>query len=247
MTGTVSDFLTLALKQSGIVGVGQIPAAEDLNDAFTFANEILALWNLQRWLIYHLTDNSLQMTGAQSYSVGIGGDFNIPRPDRIESAFLRQIEPAPQQTPIDYILGIIPSREDYNRIVLKNLTTNISQWIFYDSGWPLGDVFPYPVPSAQYELHISLKDQLTAFTSLSQTINLPPAYTPGLRFTLCCWLRPSYGLQADPQVAALAKSSLAVIRGSNTQVPLLQVPRGLTPRSGTGAGAFNIFSGSPQM
>jgi hypothetical protein len=242
VAGTVQDLLTLALKQSGILGVGQIAAPEDLNDAFTMANEILALWNAQRWMIYHLTDNALTCTGAQSYLVGPGGDFNIARPDKLESACLRQPATSGNSGPIDYQLRILPSYEDYARITLKTLTTNISNSIFYDSGYPLGTVYPWPLPSSQYELHLILKDQLTAFTSLQQTINLPPVYSPGLRFTLCTWLRPSYGLEADLQVAALARGSMAVIKSQNTQVPLLKIPRALLNRNGQ---SYSIFSDGP--
>lgn len=243
MTGTVTDLIKLALKQSGIVGVGQTPAAEDLNDAFVMLNEILAQWNRQRFLVYHLTDIHLQMTGAVSYTVGVGGDFNAPRPDRLESAFLRQINGNPN-LPIDYPLSIVPSYEDYAQITLKTLNTNISYCVFYDSGYPLGRVYPYPIPSSGYSLHLIVKDQLTAFTNLAQTIVLPPEYSAALRYTLCCWLRPSYGLDPDPQVVALAKAALQVIRGANVQIPLLSPPPGMPGMNTQGRGAFNVYSGS---
>ena|ERR1700685_1928935 len=243
MTGTVSDLITLALKDSGILGVGQSAAAEDMNDAFTKANEILAQWNRQRFIIYHLIDINLPMTGAISYTVGPGGDFNVPRPDRLEAAFLRQTSGANPVTPIDYPLSIIPSYEDYAQIALKNLNTNISYCVFYDSGWPLGKVFPYPVPSSSYALHLIVKDQLTAFTNLAQVISLPPEYSSALRYTLCCWLRPAYGLEPDPQIVALAKTAMQIIRGANVQIPLLGTPAGMPGMSAGGRGAFNVYSG----
>ena len=81
---TPVDLIRLALRDSGVNGVGQTPNAEDNNDAFTHLNMMLAQWNRKRWLIYHTIDVSLVSTGALSYSVGAGGDFNTPRPDRVE-------------------------------------------------------------------------------------------------------------------------------------------------------------------
>jgi hypothetical protein len=158
-----------------------------------------------------------------SYSVGPGGNFNVMRPDRLEAAFFRQfINSTPNQ--VDYPLEILESREDYNRIVLKTLPS-LPRYIFYDAAWPLGFVYPWPVPQAGiYEIHLTLKETLNQFASLSQAIQLPPEYEEALWTNLCLRLAPIYQMQARPEVVGLAKSSLAVIRGANTQVPRLTIP-----------------------
>lgn len=222
MTTTVNDFLTLALQDSGVLGEGQIAQAGDINNAFTRVNWIIAQWNRKRWLLYDLTDVSVTTTGAETYSIGPGQNFNTPRPDRLEDGnFLRQLNSGQQ---VDYPLQLLPSREDYNRIRLKTMGTWPSI-IFYDSNWPTGTIYAWPVPQANlYSLHILVKNQLTAFTTLVQTINLPPEYEVALSYNLQIRLRVAYRMPADPAMIALAKDALNVLRGANIQVPSMKMP-----------------------
>lgn len=221
---TVNDFLTLALIDSGVLGSGQIAQAEDIQNAFTRVNYMIAQWNRKRWLVYNLTDVSVVTTGAESYSIGPGQAFNTPRPDRLEDGcFLRQLAQSGVQQ-IDYPLELLPSHEDYNRIRLKTMGTWPSI-IFYDSNWPTGTIFAWPVPQAnQYELHILVKNQLTTFTSLTQIINLPPEYEAALSYNLQIRLRIAYRMPADPAMIAVAKDALNVIRNANIQTPTMKMP-----------------------
>ena len=52
--------------------------------------------------------------------MGTGGAVNIPRPDRLESAYVRLANGGQQ---VDYMLDIVQAREDYNEIALKQLQT----------------------------------------------------------------------------------------------------------------------------
>lgn len=236
MAVTPLDIITQALKKSGVLGVGQTPLAEDTNDAFNDLNDMIAQWARKRWLMWHLLDVPLVSTGAMSYTVGIGGNFNTPRPDRLEAAFFRQIQNG-QPNNIDYPLTLIESREEYNNIALKSLSTFPTS-IFYDAAYPLGVVYPWPVPQATiYEIHLTLKDTLSQFTTLTQPINMPDEFRAALKFNLAIRLRQAYTLPEDPVLIALAKDSLAVIRGANAQIPTLVMPSDLIR-----GGLYNVFS-----
>lgn len=234
---TPAEIVALALKHSGVIGAGQTAGPEDTNDAFTLMNMMLSQWNRKRWLVYHLIDVYAVSTGAESYSVGPAQAFNTPRPDRIESAFARQILPSTSHQ-IDYPLTILQSREDYNLITLKTMGTWPSL-VFYDSGFPLGTLKFWPLPAAgQFELHVSLKAPLTQFASLAQEIVLPPEYIPTLFYNLAARLRPAYQLGPDPTVTAMAKDSLNVIRGANAQIATMRMPNAVVGRGR----AYNVFS-----
>lgn len=240
---TVNDFLVLALTDAGILGDGQIATAGDIQNALTRVNYMIGQWNRKRWLVYNLTDVSVVTTGAESYTIGSGQEFDTPRPDRLEDGcFLRQLATGNSQQ-IDYPLQLIPSHEDYNRIRLKTMGTWPST-MFYDSNWPIGTIFAWPVPQANlYELHILVKHQLTAFTSLTQTINLPPEYEVALSYNLQVRLRVAYRMPADPVMIQLAKDSLNVIRGANVQVPTMKMP----PSVVGAQRAYNVYSDGYQM
>jgi hypothetical protein len=234
---TAAALILQAQKAAGIVGVGQSASGEDTADALFQLNAMIGQWNRKRWMIYHLIDTALTSTGAESYTVGPSGAFNIPRPDRLEGAYFRQLVSGSPNL-VDYPLGILEAREDYSRIRLKTLTT-WPQVAFYDAAYPLGSLYVYPVPQAGlFEIHILTKDTISSITNLAETYNLPPEYDAALTWNLAVRLRSAYGLPPDPVKIGLAKDALNVIRNANAQVPRLRMPRGLR----MSGGGYNIFS-----
>lgn len=223
---TMGDVLTQALKKAGILGGGQTPLAEDINDALLDAQDLLSQWQVKRWLTWNLIDTFITSTGAVSYTIGTGQNFNIARPDRIEAAFFRQlINTSPNQ--VDQTLEIIPARETYNQIALKKLTS-WPQYIFYDSSYPVGNVYVWPVPQASlFEIHLTLKVPFSTIANLSTNIVMPPEYIPAIKWNLALRLRESYQLPPSVALVKLAQESLDVIRGANVQVPLLQCDKTL--------------------
>jgi len=95
---TTGDLITFCLKLANVSGVGQTPGAQDITDGLTLLQTLMAGWQRRRWLVWDLADTSVISTGALSYTVGVGGDFNIPRPDKIDSAFARLLPSAGIQT-----------------------------------------------------------------------------------------------------------------------------------------------------
>jgi len=232
---TANDLIQLSLREAGIIGVGQTPGAEDINDSLRLLNAMMGQWSRRRWIVYHLVDVVFQATGALSYTVGPGGNFNTARPDKIESAFFRQTVQAPPNN-VDYPLVPLWSREEYNLIALKSLAS-FPQAYFYDSAWPMGFLYVWPVPNDQYEIHISVKDALQTFPTLTTEINLPPEYEEALHYNLAVRLRPLFQLPADPQIIQLAKLALNTIKNANAQIPSLQLPSDLVRGS-----QYNIYS-----
>lgn len=232
---TFADIAYQALKGAGVIGVGQIASAEDINDCLFECNAMIGEWSRKRWLVYHLIDVSKVADGSTSYTVGTGGDFNVTRPDRIESAFVRLLNGGPNQP--DYLLTIYEAREDYNKITLKSLNS-MPYIAFYDSAFPLGNLYVWPIPSNQYEIHISVKETLTQFANTASQMNFPPEYLSALRWNLAARIRPNYQLPPDPTVTAMAKNALNTLRKANTQIARLQIPSELVRNSRV----YNIYS-----
>lgn len=232
---TARDLLTLALNDAGVVGIGQTAKAEDINKAFDRLNIMIAQWRRKRWLVYRLVTTALTSTGAQSYTVGAGGDFNIARPDKLEDAFLRMLNTGPNQ--VDYPLTVLAAREDYNRVRVKSLVA-FPTYVFYDPVYPTGVLYPWPIPSATiYALHITTKQVLAAFANLSDSINLPEEYHGALLYNMALRLRVAYRLPRDEKLEDLSRDALNVIRESNAQIARLQMPGAL--RRGPG---YDVYS-----
>lgn len=269
---TAQELIEFALKASGVLGVGQTAMTEDLNDSFKALNMMLSVWNRKRWLIWHLLDAGAVCTGAQYYTVGPGKQIDIPRPDRIEAAYLRQLVGSAQTITtdpggayalqadgtagialatdgmqsnagrnIDLPMTILEAREDYARIQVKGLVS-LSRAVYYDAAYPTGALYPWPIPTASiYEIHILVKETLTQFADLASEINLPLEYKEALWSNLALRQRTIYQIaapQGTDDVKDIAVAALSTIRGANTQIPRLSMPRAVMGRGGL----YNIMA-----
>jgi len=237
---TIRDIITLALKDSGIVGVGQTPLAEDINDGLTRLNLMLGQWNGQRWLLYHQLDKSLALTGAQTYTIGPAGDIvTTQTPSQIKSAYVRQVIPSVAAQP-DWPVTVIRAREGYNAIALKTIAS-VPRYLYYDHTLPKGTIYVWPLGSSSYELHVIVNDVIDAFTLAYDIAGLPGFYHEALLYNLSVRLRTAYGKPQSPGVSSLARSSLATLRSNNVEIPELDMPGALVPH-GIGS-RFNVFTG----
>ncbi len=240
MVTTARDIGTFALVKAGIVAAGRPASAADINNAITDLQDMLALWTTERWMSWDMLNIGKVSTGAASYTAGPGGDYNVnPRPNRIASAFLRQLT-QPTGLNTDTPVTVIPAREEYDRIALKGLVS-FTRYVFLDTSYPLAVVRPYPVPTASlYSLFLTFKDVMPQITIDTDMSSFPPPYIPAMKFNLARWLRQGYGKGSKPDVELnkIASSTLDIVKNSNLQIPELVMPRSLVT-SNTG---YNILS-----
>lgn len=216
MTSTPLDVIQLALKISGCVGDGQTPDPSQTNDAFFLLNSLLTEWQLYRFIVYDLLDNSTPSTAATQYTVGPSGDFIVTgmRPDKIDAAFCTLIS-----TQTDTYLYPFMSREGYDRIENKSLIGIPISYYYDPTLTENGVIYFWPVPDATYRIHINCKAFLGQFVSLTEIISLPQQYITCMVWNLASQLKPLYGLPADPQVTQRATTTLMALMNSISQVP----------------------------
>jgi hypothetical protein len=153
---TARDFIVLALKEAGVLGVGQSPLPDDINDAFTLLNRMLAQWQKKRWLVPNLTEVIGPGNNAKSNLIGPGQFYNSARPDKIQAAYFKQLNSGGVQNEVSFPLIPIWSYEDYALVQLKDLNS-WPQYFFYDGAFPNGNVYIWPIPSPTYEIHLIVK------------------------------------------------------------------------------------------
>lgn len=176
---TARDIITLALKEAGVLGVGQTPLAEDMNDSFKLLTNMINQWQRRRWLIPMLTKVSAIGNNQKSNPIGPGQYYNALRPDKIQAAYFVQRNTG--QTPVSFPLISLWAYEDYARLALKDLNS-WPQFFFYDNSYPYGNVYVWPVASQQYEIHLILKAQI-GFTQISTEANNGAITNPGANYT----------------------------------------------------------------
>lgn len=235
---TCGDLIAACLRTSGVLGTGQVASAEDANNGLDLLREVLAQWQQDPGLAWVLTEYAVTATGAASYPLP-------DRPRRIASAFVRLLAPIPPPAgQMDYPLTVIPSREVYNEIALKQLTT-FPAGIWLDQTYPLPSVYVWPIPPAgQFEIHVAYQAALPTYTALTTPLGLPPEYQEALRYTLAAKLAMDYGLDPRPAHIQRLRGVLAAIRAANMQMAPLEVDPALVPGlpgSGGISGAVGPF------
>ena len=85
MAQTALDLITRALRLIGVVAEGEPVSADQGQTGLDGLNDMIDSWNAERQAIYTTTSNDFPFVlGQQSYTLGDGGDFDIPRPARID-------------------------------------------------------------------------------------------------------------------------------------------------------------------
>lgn len=218
---TCMQVIFLALRTAGRITDQQSVSdgSKDVADAMMLLSMMVAQWQAKRWLVPNLIDMAVTSTGAVSYSIGPA------RPDRIEAAYVR-LNPTSAH-PLDTPLVVLQSHEAYSKIQLKNLST-FPEAVFYDSAWPVGSIFPWPVPLANiYEIHLLFKAALPTFSLTTDLINLPQEYVQALVKGLAIEICMASGTPPRPDLVAAYRAALNTIRMSNVQVGALSMPGGL--------------------
>lgn len=238
---TVNDVIVAALRKSGVQGLGQTLAGDDILDAQNDLSDMLGQWNVKTWLTFNKVDLGFTADGRVTpYTVGPGANYNVNvRPDRIEAAYVR-ILPGGSGQPVDQPLREIPAAEGYANIALKQLVA-FPKAYFYDTASPIGNVKFYPWPSASiYEMHVVMKGVFPLILPLNLSLaNLPMECRAAMKFCLARRVRQAYGkgLRPDPELNALAKDAESTMRNSHVQVPELVMPKAVLGRGNH----YNIY------
>lgn len=236
---TGADIVNEAFRKSGLLGLGQTMDGSDNVSALADLNDMLAQWNVKRWMVWAEVDVGFTSTGAASYSVGPAGNYNVtPRPDRVEAAYVRQLAASPGLN-VDTPLEVIASREEYSRLSLKTLVS-YPLYVFLDTSYPTAALYCYPTPNAtQYEVHLILKGVMPVI-AMATVLSMPGAYIAAMKFNLAKRLRQAYGkgLKPDMELNGLARDALDTVKQSNLQIPELVMPKTLITMSS----GYNIYS-----
>lgn len=224
MIETVGDLVSFTLRAAGVNGVGQTPLADDSNTCLDLLRMLMSQWQKKRWLVWAETEVSVVSTGADYYTIGQGGDFNVLRPDKIHAAWVR-LNPQSGSNAVDIPLTIIQAKEDWGLVTIKDLQS-LPSAVFLDTAWPMGRVTFWPVApaGAGYELFLVLKGALPVYTALTDPLGVPEEYIEALLWSLCVRMQMAYGLPARQDHVGAMRQAVNVVAMANTQIATLRMP-----------------------
>lgn len=209
---TALDLITGALRKTGQYAPGEAISSADANDALDVFNGMLDLWSNESLAVFNNNENVITLTaGKSTYTVGVGGDVNIQRPLRISQAYSRLTTSG---SPVDFPCDIVDT-EQYTSIGMKLQPGPWPKRLYYNTGFPLAQLFIWPVPNRAVEFHF-WTDMLLQSVNLNDPLNIPQGYYMALQFGLAELLCPEYGINVPPDVARMAKQFKKLLKSNNS-------------------------------
>lgn len=233
---TLLDLLTGSLRLIGSANPGEALDATTAKDALQALNGLIETLNLE-----HLTNpagvaqvNVTTTPGQAVRTIGVGGNFDAPRPVVIDKATVKA-------GGCDYPVEIL-SDDDWADIPIKNVA-GIPTGLYYEDTYPLGKVHLYPVPDAAYSMTLWCWSSLPTYTmaDLNAELVLPPGYARMYRFNLALELAAEYGREPSMSVVNNAVEAKAAIKRANHVAPVAAVDAAL--RQGRGSCGLAGFLG----
>ena len=224
MTG--QDLIDAALKTLGVLAAGETATAEESIDALLRLNDLIDSWSTENLLIpsklrevFDLSVPSFQ----QTYTMGVGGNFNTPRPMKLENVNIQLTA----QSPVVEIPMEIMNQDEYAGVILKTIQSAFPLSLYADNAFPLCNISVWPVPTAACSLVTYSWKPLTEIATLTTALSLPPGYQRALRLMLAVELAAEFGKALPPELTTMAGEAKATIKRMNTQAKYLRVDNAL--------------------
>lgn len=235
---TVRDIITDALNDIGVIAHNETPSAEDIALGLRVLNRMIDTWQTEELLIYNVVNQVFPfVAGQQSYTVGTGGDFNIPRPVNIQRAYARDTQGN------DYPIEIV-NVDEWSSITVKYISTTIPCFMYDNNDIPLKSLYFWPKPSdASWSVSLWYWGLIQSFSNVSDVIVLPPGYEKMIEYNLAVELAPKFSSAISDDIKQLAISSKAQVKRGNYTINQLDMPAQLPGTSRNNYSIADFLSG----
>jgi hypothetical protein len=235
---TIYDLVALALRQCGIISLGDSIADPVAQEALLTLNTIRAEWSINT-KNYKIFDETYLSTGnAQSITLGtdpINGPGDIAvRPQSIDQVVV--ISGAPG-TSVNYRIDIEPY-ENYTALARQNVFA-IPQKAFIDNSYPVQNIWFYPGLTAGWTVRVQGMSYMTDYENLTDPYIDPPEFFTALYLALALALAPKYGIDLADGAVQQASGAIKHIKAHMLTTRLKQMAPGLK----TVSSSFNFYSG----
>ena len=246
MAFTVQDLIRLSLMEVRSARAGDTVNPDDNADALLILNGYFDLLNIQNRALYDTTQTTFTLTAnLQPHTIGLTANsptfaVSVNRPSRIISANI--VLSGNIRVPVNIL-----NQQQWDAIAAGaaagqsvTITSSIPTDLFYEPTWPNGQLFLWPVPTAnKLELRF---ETLLADVALTDTLSLPMGYREMLRLTLAERLASAWGQSVSAATKQAAKEAREAVWGAN-DVSLNAIPDGGVPMGITGRGGWNFRTG----
>lgn len=217
---TALDLITRSFSLIGSLASGESLGATEATDGLNSLNDMLDSWSTQNLLIFNKVREVFPLVASQqTYTMGVGGNFNTSRPQKIEQALIQLTGNMPVlELPME-----IMNQAQFAGITLKTLPSTFPLYLYSDNAYPTTNISVWPIPTTVNNLVFYSWKPLADIAAISATLSLPPGYARALRYNLALELAPEYGRSISDVVAAIAQESKAEIKRMNWRPDYLRV------------------------
>lgn len=240
----VGDLIISALLMMGAAAPGEAISADDSNWGLENLQRRIDLINAQKPLIYNINFVLFNFLANHSpITIGPAGDFNVANPpvEIASAALVLTTGGSSYDLPIQVL-----KQSEWAGIALKSLTSTLPTAIFYSREFPLGNIYPWPIPKQANQMRLELWSNFSQAIDLNTNLAMPPAYWSFLLCTLALDMAPPFGAEAITRVQSPAflqqyREARNAIQSNNGEVPPLasDVPSG---RHGSAIPDFNYLT-----
>lgn len=237
----LSDLIYHALRAAGVTLLaGRTPSEDQYSDGLKVFNRMTGWLNtLSNAIFTRRIDVWRTAPNTRIYTLGPGGDWDGPRPQRIEYANLFLSE-----NPIYRKELRIWDDAQWKAIHLQDVFT-YPEGLYNDGAAGLANIYFHPAPDKDYGIELYTWQALSKASTVNDELVYPDGYEEMLVGQLAVRFMPMYrkrlnSLADDQLVITQAQNSLSAVIKLNANPPRMSHDAELAPRRG---GLYNWKSG----
>ncbi len=136
---------------------GESLTADDMQVSLESLSGMIQSWSNDRLMVYSVTEYVFPITGKQSYTLGLGGDWDVPRPMKVEEAYARLQPNSPQQ--LDIAMQPLTVAQ-WSGIAVKNTPSTFPFAFYDDRSYPLRTINLFPIPNGPCDVVLWLQEPI---------------------------------------------------------------------------------------
>lgn len=208
----VADFAALEL---GVLDSGESISTQQLADFLYNLNNAIDNWSNEQDGVPSVLITSFALVASQQkYTIGTGQNFNITRPVNITAAqHLLTFQTFPYETPVE-----VQNARGWAANQDRGSMSIVVRKMFYDRGYPTGNVFVSPIPLYATSIELTTWQPLPQFADTTTPLTIPPGYADFYNLLGCLVMAPQFESQLPPTVQTRFTDEIARIRNLNASL-----------------------------
>ncbi len=160
------------------------------------------------------------MANQATYTIGLGGNLNVARPDGIYAAFVRNTTATPSQQQ-DIPITILTDQQ-WADIPVKGMQGTFPFAIWFNMTYPLITAYVTPIPMGSNYSLVFWDGNANEILALNTVLDLPPGYKRAMKYALFIELAAGYQIEVPASIQSLAISSKMSIDRQNAVINTLE-------------------------